>query len=121
MIDPRHIAANAALAAGEAAKKRKEPFVVWGKEELDSMPPFPFPELGDYCPKGWKKVEELWCATTRMDDGPALSPEGLKLKIEEYMNKTDGVYGFAVGNVGQFQLYLNVYKQTNKKTKRGGA
>jgi len=119
MIDPKQIAAHAALAAGEAAKKRKEPFVVWGKEELETMPPFP--ELGDYCPKGWKKVDELFCDAVNLDDRGSLSPAGLKLKIEEYLEKNDGIYGFAVGDIGQFQLYVHVYKQINKRPKEGGA
>jgi len=45
-------------AAARAAEEDKTPFLIW-EEDLATFPPFPFPFLGDYVPRGWKLDETL--------------------------------------------------------------
>ena len=43
-------------AATKARNRRKTPFVPDRPEEAESWPPFPFPLLGGYEPRGWEKT-----------------------------------------------------------------
>jgi hypothetical protein len=102
--------------AVRAAQKKLEPFVLWDAEEVDLMPPFPFPVLGDHRPDGWELVEEWFCDSSGFgtDDEPALSSRQLKDKLKEYTRKP-GTYGFGVTSVGQFQVYLGVFTRVREE------
>jgi len=82
----------------DSCKFGKEPFDVW-PNDVDSMPPFPFPtlsfdEVADARLHGWKLVD------TFNVDGNGLNDEELKAKLKVgrgYAYLTEGV-------IGEFEL-----------------
>ena len=102
-------------AAMTAAKKHKTPYVVYDENELDAMRKIPFPFIGTHSPKGWKKVAAVFCDHSGWGSPgePALTIDQLIEKIRAYL-KDGKAYGYAITNLGQFQLWLGVYEQTTK-------
>lgn len=107
---------NAEAAAIAAAEDRR-PFVVT-IEDIESWRvaiergldfQFPFPDLGDYVPDGWELTEELFVDATGFDmhdaGGPALS-------IAEMVERLEPGKGYAITEVGEFQLYLGKFETT---------
>jgi hypothetical protein len=105
-------------AARRAAKAALLPYVPIHEDEVKTYPPFPFPNLGDHRPKGWKLVEELFVDSSGFgeDDEPALSISQLKDKLIK-LQGSDKTYGYGITETGQFQLYLGVFERVRK----GGA
>ena len=71
--------------AKRAAKEKRQPYIIYDKKEIDSFFPwayhttFPFPNLGNYCPKNYRRVKRLFVDKTGFDnDGPALSISSFK-------------------------------------------
>jgi hypothetical protein len=94
-----------------AAEEERTPFVVW-PEDIERMPPFPFPNLGDYVPEGWELVEEYFCDMTGYDAcGPAMSVNGLLREIKRVSEKNGYKFGYAVTRTGQFQCYVGRFKE----------
>lgn len=62
--------------------------------------------LGDYTPKGWKLVKTYFVDNSGLgaSDEPALT-------FVQFLGKVKQGYGYAIGEVGQFQLYINEYKR----------
>ena len=110
MFSREYIESMNRKAARDAAKTRQEPYVPFDKEEVQDMRGFPFPFLATYKPKGWKKVEELFCDASGFgsESEPALTVKALKAKMVEYLDKP-GTYGYGVLSCGQFQCYVGVY------------
>lgn len=104
------------LAAREASAQRQEPYVPYDAEEVKDMRCLPFPFLATYKPKGWKKVEELFCDASGFgsENEPALTVRALKTKMLEYLDKP-GTYGYGILEYGQFQAYVDIYKKVEKK------
>ena len=92
-------------AAIKAAEENKYPFIVW-EEDLKTMPPFPFPFLGDYVPDGWKLETEYFVDSSGFgqDGEPALSVSRFLVEIK--VGK-----GYAVREAGEFQVYVGEYSK----------
>jgi hypothetical protein len=89
-------------AAERAAEENQVPFTV-EQEDLDAMPPFPFPNIGSYVPDGWEQIDEFFVDKTGMDfSGPALSVEAFKREL-----KVGRAY--AIVGEGQFQVYVGEF------------
>jgi len=102
--------------AGQRARNEgKVPYPV-SELNLDSCPPFPFPNMGDYCPDGWRRAcgqdgtqITLFCDKTGFDDsGPALSVRQLVAKLQEWQ-KYDNGYALGIIEEGQFQIVLGAF------------
>ena len=104
-------------AARKAARLRKEPYVIWDEREVERLTSFPFPVIGSYVPAGWQKVEELFCDASGFGSAgePALTQQQLRGKLREYVRKPE-TYGFAITDVGQFQLYVGVFVKLPKRS-----
>lgn len=95
--------------AAQAAAENRTPYIVRAGDVDDWLAghgwPLPFPEIGDYVPDGWQHVRTLFCDHSGFgrDDEPALSIEQMLREL-----KTDR--GYAITEVGQFQLRLGEYK-----------
>lgn len=102
-------------AAQRAAKSGRRPYAPYDEAEVDSYPPFPFPSIGDYEPPGWEKVEDLFADSSGFgrENEPALTVRGLKEKVKEYLREP-GTHGFAITEIGQFQVYVGVFKKKRK-------
>lgn len=97
--------------AGErAAREGKRPYLL-DDGEIETLPPFPFPNLGSYVPDGWEEVERLFVDASGFgaDWEPALTVEQFKDELREREGKG---YGYAIVEAGQFQVYVGVFKRS---------
>lgn len=92
--------------AKEAKKEKLEPFIIYSLNQIDKMPPFPFPNIGSYKPKGWKLFNKYFVDSSGLGNSgePALT-------IEAFMRKLKIGYGYAIIEAGQFQVYVGEYKR----------
>lgn len=106
-------------AASEAARDGKVPYVPFGEDEIENYPPFPFPNLGKYTPRGWKLVDTLFCDSSGFggDNEPALSPKQLVAKLVAF-DRNGKEYGYGIVEAGQFQVRLGVFQRRIVKSKR---
>ncbi len=103
--------------AGERAREEGlEPFHLERSPQLDLMPPFPFPNIGDdsvEVSKRYEHIVDLFCDKSGMgaDDEPALSIDQLmeKLRVLLRENQETGLR-LAIVEEGQFQLYIGVWR-----------
>jgi hypothetical protein len=110
MLSLASIAAESARAAAHAAKRNLQPYVPT-LQEAQHLATLPFPEFGEFEPDGWAQVEVLFCDSSGFgeDDEPALSVEQLKAYVLEHAPEG---YGYALGDIGQFQVNVKVYRRT---------
>jgi hypothetical protein len=98
-------------ACKKAAKSHKKPYHP-ELDEIDDWPPFPFPSIGDYLPKGWVEDEDTrWLCDSSgfgSPNEPAYTTDQLKNKIKEYLEDHPEA-GFAVVEEGQFQVVLSAF------------
>lgn len=123
--------------AGKRSKKAGKVPKIFTRLEKDRIndgdfSPFSrIPNLGDYCPQDWVRVniEDEGLPTCKMYPGdnegygayfvdasgwgdpsePALAPSQLLEVVKEINSK--GSYGFAICERGQFQIKIGVYKR----------
>lgn len=99
-------------AARDSARKHIVPFVL-EQNDIDRLKQvscnFPFPNIGDRTPRGWKLLETHFVDATGMgdDNEPALTPR-------QFANKLVAGHGYAIVEVGQFQVHVGEFE------KRGG-
>jgi len=113
--------------AGRAARG-KEPHVPESEEEIEGYPPFPFPNLGDYEPPGWKEVEEHPEGEGAiMVDHSGFGTPGERADTPEQFRarllrlyRADPTLGYGIVEVGQFQLFVGVFKRA-ARPRKGGA
>jgi len=88
-------------ATNEAQQGGVQPYVA--TEDQDEGV-FGCPRIGDFTPKGWKEVDELFVDMTGFgsDDEPALTKTQFTNKIQEGL-------GYGISEVGQFQCYIRVF------------
>ena len=67
---------------------------------------FKCPNLGDYVPKGWEKIEDLFVDSSGWGSlgEPALTKE-------QFLAKVRKGFGYAITERGQFQVYIGVFKK----------
>lgn len=100
-------------AALKSARDNNEPFLV-EQEDIEDWKVafeagrlrFPFPNIGDYRPDGWELGEELFVDSSGFgrEDEPALT-------IEQLLDKLQSGKGYAITEVGQFQLYVGEFEK----------
>ena len=90
-------------AAVKAAKLKQEPLIAFtdGDEAVLKCP-----DLGDYVPHGYKLIETLFVDNSGfgMDTEPALT-------IPQFLAKVKDGLGYAIVEVGQFQVHIGVYRK----------
>ena len=101
--------------AGDRAREMGlEPFLLKHAPQLDEMPPFPFPNIGDdsvEVDKLYERVATLFCDKSGMGspDEPALTVEQLVESLKSLFEEHGPIY-IAIEEEGPFQLYLGVWK-----------
>jgi hypothetical protein len=111
MMSPETINSLSREAAKKAAKEKKIPYSYFDVDDTQQVP-FPFPFLGDYIPKGWKLVDELFVDASGFgaEDEPALTVRSFLALLKKDVE--DGnPYGYAITQAGQFQVYVGRYKK----------
>ena len=101
-------------AAVRAASESLTPYVFDSPEELERGGPLPFPQLGDHEPDGWAELPDLRMFVDNsgfggVGEAAMTQPEFLERVAE--LIREDPARGFAIGDVGQFQLYVKVYQR----------
>ena len=92
--------------AGVKAKKR-QPYIageITGLNDLKKIPNF-----GDYRPKGWEETKSYF-----VDHSGFGSDGESALTIGNFLGKMKSGYGYAITEVGQFQLYITEFKKCLK-------
>lgn len=99
-----------------AIKLGLEPYLIQSEQELDTMPPFPFPNIGDdevEADSLYERIDTLFVDKSGFgaDDEPALSIDQLVTRLRRLVreNKETGIR-LAIVSEGQFQLYLGVWR-----------
>ena len=110
MMDLATIRAMSREEAAKAARAKRVPLVLEASDiehwkANPDKPGFRLPSLGDYRPKGFKLVRELFCDTSGFgrSDEPALTVERLAETVKPG-------YGYAVIESGQFQCYVGEFE-----------
>jgi hypothetical protein len=98
-------------AARKARKAKKAPVCLKSIEDFGVKP---FPNLGDACDdfdKKFELIEDLFCDASGFGAPyePALTQDQLKIKLGQLIDEHGPVL-CAIRSVGQFQLYLAVWK-----------
>ena len=101
-------------AAARARRYNKQPYRLSDPTAIDSFPPFPFPHLGCECDKvdeDHERVATLFCDGSGFGSPtePALTQEQLKDRLTRLLDE-HGDLLLAIEEVGQFQLYLAVWR-----------
>lgn len=105
-MSERAIIAESDRAAKIAARKKRVPYIVWPRD-VAKWPPFPFPNIGSYRPKGYKLVDTILCDNSGFgsSDERALTAAQLKLRIKKG-------FAYAIIEEGQFQILLGEFELT---------
>lgn len=93
----------------KAAKSGKEPYELW-PGEVNRMPPFPFPNIGDYRPTGWELVDTLLCDKSRFG-----SPSEPALTVAQLLERLRPGFGYAIIEEGQFQVVVGEFEHVKKE------
>ena len=104
--------------AAKAAKSKKRPYVPFSRTEVENYPPFTFPNIGSYTPKGWKERERLFVDKTGFgsEHETALTVNQFKEKLLKLYDE-DSSLGYAIIEEGQFQVYIGVFEEYKKRKK----
>jgi hypothetical protein len=112
-------------ASQKAAQQNLVPYVPYSDEDVRRMPGgdlhngrrgFPFPQLGDHEPEGWELTGDDFFVDSSgfgQEGEPALTVRQFNVALRQMIEDSDETLAFAIGDVGQFQLYVNVYRRTN--------
>jgi len=115
MFSLEQIKAMNAEAGQKARALNKKPHRLNNIEEIEAMPPFPFPNLGDEADnvdEVYERVDSLFCDSSGFG-GPgerALTIDQLKRKLTELIDEHGEIF-VGIESTGQFQLYLAVWKE----------
>jgi hypothetical protein len=102
--------------AGERARSNGlEPFHLEREAQLDLMPPFPFPNLGDIAVE--LDMQHEWVDSLFVDksgvgasDEPALTMDQFTDRLRELLRENEGGILLAIEEEGPFQLYVGVWR-----------
>lgn len=121
MMSPGTIKKLSDEAARKAAQSKQVPYMPFDEAEIDRWPPVPFPNLGSYCPEGWKLVEEWFVDSSGhgLESEPALTFRAMCDRVRA--NERDGKhYGYGIIATGQFQVYVGVFEATTDAARAEG-
>ena len=102
--------------AGDRARTNGlEPFRLEREAQLDLMPPFPFPNLGDDAvelDKQHERVDSLFVDKSGFGatDEPALTIDQLTDRLRDLLRENEGGVLLAIEEEGPFQLYVGVWR-----------
>jgi hypothetical protein len=111
MMSGQMIAQMSRQAAARASREKKYPFIVEA-EDLSAwtnrVTSFPFPNIGDWRPRGYKLVDHFMVDKTGWgaDNEPALT-------IPQLLKRLTVGMAYAIIEEGQFQIVLGEFKPKN--------
>ncbi len=134
MLSPAYIQEMQAEVAGEAAKKRKTPFVIFPEDVGNVSRLRHIPSIGTYLPKGWARVDPKELGYDQSDfitgtigedeDGPNKrvqkywvdssgfgGPDEMALTAQQFADLIQPGFGYAIVEEGQFQVGIGVFRK----------
>jgi len=122
MMSLKDISGMSAQATKVAAKGKRKPYLVWPEDIERGLKPGAIPFLGDYVPKGWKRVTLTEVDTKHhgvdtemnayfVDTSGVGHQDEPALTIRAFMARLKSGYGYAVVQAGEFQAYVGVYEK----------
>lgn len=103
MLSLEYILAENDKATLKARGQKLEPYIAKCNGDIEVRACW---RLGDYTPKGWKLVD------TYFVDSSGFGTEGEgALTFGQFLGKVKNGFGYALGDCGQFQVYINEYKR----------
>ena len=103
MMSQAAIVSLSSKQARSAAKSKRIPYQICNQIEIEQMPPFPFPNIGSYCPKDWELVDHFQCDKCGNGDGFSLGTKEIKARLQ--VGKA-----YAIIEEGEFQLVIGEFK-----------
>jgi hypothetical protein len=106
-----------AQAARKARRSGVQPYLLTRPEEVEAMPPFPFPFLGDGCEdwdSEWEHLDDLFVDSSGLgtDEEPALTVDRFKEVLAGLIRKHGRVYA-AIREAGGFQVWVALWADNN--------
>lgn len=104
-------------AARRAKRAKKQP---WHPETIEDITVDnlrKLPHLGSFTPPKWEDTEDNWFVDSSgfgSEGEPALTINQLVSRLKEHF-ATHPCAGYAIGDVGQFQLYVHAYEYKGGK------
>ena len=113
MMSLEAIRAASAKAANKARAGKRTPLTIFDENHIEDI--FKIPDIGSYSPPGWKLVDTSFCDHSGVGrpDEPALTRDQLKKTIREHV-ESGNKYGYAIIEVGQFQLRIGVFEEEKR-------
>lgn len=111
MMSPETIDQMTRDAGREACEQQQKPYLIW-PQDLTAWRegrgfPMPFPMIGDHEPEGWEpEGDALFIDTSGMG-----SPGEPAMTLPQLLNELKEGRGYAFTQQGQFQAYLQCFKQ----------
>ena len=116
MMSLAYIQHESDKAARRAAKLRKQPYVPFDLDEVESYltegKGFPFPNIGSHRPRNWQITDQVWFVDSTGhggDNEPALTHQQFKRELLSFVSENPTM-GYAIIEVGQFQLYIAAFE-----------
>lgn len=118
------IKARNAEAAMQARAIRRKPYKLRNEDQLEGMPPFPFPMLGDAAEdldKEHERVDTLFVDISGHGRSwePALTRDQLLSELRGLVNEHGPLF-LAFESVGAFQAHLGVWKEKAVRNEKRG-
>ena len=117
MMDTATIRDFQRQAAQRAARQNKVPYVPFDESDIDEKK-LSIPNLGNYCPKGYKMIDDVM-----VDSSGFGSPGEPALTMGEFLDrmrndlKEKKNLGYAIVEEGQFQVVVGVFEVVKAKAK----
>lgn len=92
----------------------RSPHVINTPEEVDYMPPFPFPNFGRYEPEGWTPLDIWFVDSTGhgRPGEPAHCLSSFKKILKGFISQhSDCTMGFAIVGEGQMQVHIQAFRK----------
>ena len=103
MLSLEYIVRENNKATRRAKKEGKIPYIARynGDEYVKTCEKF-----GNYIPKGWQKINTYF-----VDNSGFGSESETALTFGNFLTKVKEGYGYAIGEMGEFQVYIHEYKR----------
>jgi hypothetical protein len=111
MMDLQTIRKLSREQAARASRKHARPYL-FEEEDRGHFPPFPFPNIGDYRPKGWELLNRYFVDKLGFDD------DGRAMTHRQLIHALVAGLGYAIIEEGEFQLVVGEFKQIERRVKK---
>ena len=111
MMSPEQIIAVNREIEARAKRNRLQPYTPGSREEIEGMPPYPFPSLGDI-PDGWDEVESYFVDKTGEGKAweTALTVNQFRAELLRLFSEHPDL-GYAITEEGPLQVVVSALRR----------